>query len=103
MSLEMRINQALTAAHLLERALHAADGWTISYGPHTVPAERRVEDDGVVLTGRFPETCWLFEPSDAIVLSHRDVPLAVRPLGHPGDGGFDIDWSLRLPAVEPAL
>lgn len=103
MSLETRVNRALMAAHLLERVIHDPQGWAFVWGPHVIPAEREIGPDGAVLRGEFPETCWLEPLETPLLLMHEDTLLGSRMLAHPGDGGFEITWSLSLPVPEPAL
>lgn len=94
-NLDTLVSRAVYAAALLERALHNPTGWTVSYGPHEIPMERRVTEDGVTFRGTVPETCWLDAPTN-VVLRHDGQVVGVRAIDHPGDCGFDIDWSLAL-------
>lgn len=98
--LDAMASRAVYAAHLLENAIHATDGWTISWGPHEVPAIREVLDDGVRITAIFPETCYLDRSERNAVLRLNGEVVAVRNIGHPGDTGFAITWDLASKAAE---
>lgn len=98
--LETLVNRAVYSANLLERAVHEPNGWTISWGPHNVPAERHVGDDGVTFVADIEEACYLAPVASNVVLRQGGDIVAVRAMDHPGDTGFSVSWRLAITVGE---
>lgn len=92
--IDATVNRILYVAHLMERALHEPDHWSIQWGPYTVPATRVVTDTGVRFDAEFPEICLIAPMPRNASLCFRGEIVAIRALDHPGDCGFSLSWAL---------
>ena len=92
--IDFTVNKILYVAHLMERALHEPEGWSIQWGPYTVPATRVITDTGVRFDALFPEMCHLSPMPRNASLCFRGEVVAIRAMEHPGDCGFALSWAL---------
>lgn len=79
---------------LLEKALHDPGPWAFAWGPFVVPAEREVTATGVVLRGDYPDHCYLATPGNVVALLCDGEVVGAKEIDHPGDGAFEVEWSL---------
>lgn len=100
---DSKISALLYVAHLLERAIHEPDGWSISWGPYSVDAQRIQTADGVRFEAVFPEVCLIAPMPPNATLCHRGEVVAIRALDHPGDCAFALSWALDLEGVGATL
>lgn len=100
---DIAISRLLYVAHLMERAVHETQGWTIEWGPHTVPAQRVLTDAGVRFEATFPEICYLTPMPPNATLRFNGETVAIRALDHPGDCAFALSWALDLEGVGATL
>lgn len=94
--------QAVFAARALERAVHDAGPWEITWGPHTVPAVREATEESVTFTATFPEHCYLAPIESPATLLCRGEPVLFREIEFPGDQGFTISWVLSGASMQAA-
>ena len=99
--LELLASRAVYASHAFERAIHDHGPWTMTWGPHTVPAVRTIHEGGVSFAATFPEVCYIERPSKNVTLNCRGEVAAIRDIAFPGDAAFAISWALT--ATEPDL
>lgn len=101
-NLDFEVAKAAHAVRLLERALHDGGRWEFSWADQTVAVERVRIPCGVRLHGEFePDRCFLVEPEPvAYLLVDGEVVAAHQLEVHPGEGGFDLDWTLSLETVQ---
>ena len=95
MALDFAVAKAVFRARQIERALHDAGPWIMSWGPHLVPASRLVSEDRIVFLAHFPEHCFLVEPDSTLRLLCRGDELGTRQITFPGDGAFQVEWTLQ--------
>lgn len=98
MDLDIEINKAAFAIRLMERAVHDAAPWTLTWGTLRTEARREVEGGSVLVTGTFDSTCCHLErPEPVVNIWSGDDLVASRPLPEdPGDGGFTFDLRLTV-------
>lgn len=96
MSLERQISSVTLAVQTVERAFHDPQDWSLRWGPHTLPATVVTDRNGVTFSAEVPDACYLAPVDEPVTLWHRDVMLGARPIGHPGDVAFGIDWVITL-------
>lgn len=102
--IDVQVNRLLYVAHMIERAIHEPDGWTIRWGLYDVPATRVLTDSGVRFDAVFPEVCLIAPMPRNAALCHRGEVMALRALDHPGDCAFAVQWAMDLaPAKAAAL
>jgi hypothetical protein len=93
--LDSTVAQVVFAARLLEKAVHHAGPWAISWGTLSVPAKRVLTDEGVIFAAEFPEVCYLEPVTSPMALVCDGEVVAVREAQHPGDTGFSVDWAVQ--------
>lgn len=92
--IDLQVSRAIFSVKLLERALHDPGPWAFAWGPLIVPAEREVTDSGVVLRGDCPEHCLVATPGNVVALLCNGEVVGAKEIDPPGDGGFEVEWSL---------
>lgn len=99
--LDFEVAKAALHLRLLERALHDGGRWEFAWADQTVAVERVRTDSGVLLHGEFEaDRCFLVEPEPvAYLLVDGEVVAAHQLEVHPGEGGFNLDWTLSLEPV----
>ena len=95
MTLDSTVAQAVYRARSLERALHDPGPWTMSWGPHEVPACRLISDDRILFLAHFPSHCYLMVPDPTLTLLCAGEEIGSREIVFPGDGEFAVEWSLH--------
>lgn len=95
MALDKVVAEVVYLAKTLEKAVHDPGPWTMTWGGRTVPAVRHVGEDRVTFVGTFPEHCHLTEPDPKITLECDGYVVGVKAIIFPGDGAFDVQWSVR--------
>jgi hypothetical protein len=98
MVLDFAVASAVYRARQIERALHDSGPWTMTWGPHEVPACRLVGESSIKFLGHFPEHCFLVAPDPALTLKCRGEVVGTRAIEFPGDGEFGVEWELALAA-----
>lgn len=93
--LDSTVAKVVFTARLLERAVHDPGPWTLSWGPHEVPAQRVLIEDGAIFIGEFPDVCHLERFDAPLILSCAGEQVDVRPMEWPGDCAFTVDWVIR--------
>jgi hypothetical protein len=95
-TLDERVAHLVSRAHLLERAVHSADGWSISRSGREAPAIRELMEDRVVFTvhfqapGEYGPDSWLFHHGEC--LSYLRVP----PITIDPGRVFTFSWELVI-------
>lgn len=101
-TLDFAVAQATFRARQIERALHDAGPWTMQWGPFTVPACRLVGEREIKFLAHFPAHCYLVEPTTpALLLCDGDM-VGTKDIGFPGDGEFEVEWTLSVGEPVPA-
>lgn len=98
--IDSNVARAVFTTKVLERALHDARPWTLSWGPFEVPVARTIHQDGVTFRAEFPDHCYLEPPYPVAVLKCADEAVSAKTMDHPGDGAFIIEWTLRAQVTE---
>lgn len=88
--LERSVSRALYVATRVEKMLHDNGPWTITWGPHEVPASRTIEDDQITFSASIPEVCWIVRPTGGIELRCNGEVVAIQHIEDPGDGPFSV-------------
>lgn len=98
-SLDTVVSEVVYLAKTLEKAVHDPGPWTMTFGGRTEPAKRFEVDGGVVFISVFAEHCHLVPPEPRIVLECDMHPVAVKAIIFPGDGSFEVRWTVRAERV----
>lgn len=93
--LDSTVAKVVFTARLLERAVHDPGPWTMSWGPHTVPAKRVLTDDGAIFVAEYPDVCYIQRFEAPLVLACNGETVGVREMDWPGDCAFTVDWTIR--------
>lgn len=96
MDLDIEVSKALFGVTLMERALHDPRPWSARWAGRTAPLAREVVPGGVNLHCTFTDYCLLGDPDPVVEVEVEGEVIACRPIAHPGDGGFTLDWTLTL-------
>lgn len=99
-TLDSNVARAVFTTKVLERALHDAGPWTLSWGPFDVPVERILTEDGVTFRAEFPEFCHLDPPYPVALLKCGGEAVSAKTIEFPGDGAFVVEWTLRAQVIE---
>lgn len=102
MSMDLAVGQALFRARQVERALHDRGPWTIAWGPFEVPACRLIGESEIKFLAHFPAQCYLAPVTEPARLLCRGEVVGTRLVEHPGDGEFEMDWTLTVGTPVPA-
>lgn len=86
--IERSVSRALYVATRIEKALHDNGPWTISWGPHEVPATRTISGDRITFSASIPEVCWIVRPTGSVELRCDGEVMAIQHIEDPGDGPF---------------
>jgi hypothetical protein len=100
-SLDTVVSEVVYLAKTLEKAVHDQGPWTMTYAGRTVPAKRLEIESGVLFVATFTEHCHLVPPDPRITLDCNGEPVSVRAIVFPGDGAFEVQWSLRVEISVP--
>lgn len=102
MTLDFAVAQATFRARQMEKALHDRGPWTISWGPFEMPACRLIGEREIRFLAHFPAHCYLEPVSEPAVLKCRGEIVGTKAIEHPGDGEFELAWSLAIQDTVPA-
>jgi len=87
--LDVLAAQAVTQAHLLERAVHAPGPWAMQSGDQIVAARRYFDETAVSFVADFPDGV----SEGMLALLCDGTPIQVRPVDA-GDGYVTVRWDV---------
>lgn len=89
-NIEDSVSRVLYVASRVEKMLHDDGPWTITWGPHEVPAIRTITADCVSFTASIPETCWIVRPHGSVDVRCDGEVVAFQHIADPGDAPFVV-------------
>lgn len=95
-------SRAVFAARVFEHAVHNPGPWSITWGPHDVPAVREYTTTGVRFSATFPAVCYLERPAATATLRCSGEVMGMRAIDFPGDVSFEVAWEFLVAEPEVA-